>query len=161
MKIAFRTTRLALALATIARMHKNRSMQLMVPICSAFVTYSTVSGQHVTNMVVAIGSTIILFLCVSVILYCMGLIGSLIAGAFLKKAGSICVHSLSLEESGLLESTEVNQSLHYYHDVGRAYKRFGVWIFPAGLGVFVFRESDVLEGNLSGFIASLNERQKA
>ena len=159
MRLTFYTSRLALALGTAARLHHLRMVRVVVPVAALIMTLLHLPKLHEPDRPTTVVAAILYYVIVALFLSFCGFMGPMIAILLSKKAGSICLHTLTLEEDGLQEETEVNRSLHFYRDVGRAYKRLGVWIIPAGPGCFVFRESEATEGLPAAFAKELQRHR--
>jgi hypothetical protein len=159
MTLTFYTSRLALALGTAARLHHLRMVRVVIPVTALIMTLLHLSKLHETDHFITVVGAILYYVIVALFISFCGLMGPMISILLSKKTGSICLHTLTLEDDGLQEETEVNRSLHFYRDVGRAYKRLGVWIIPAGPGCFVFRESEVTEGLPAMFAEALQRHR--
>jgi len=160
MTLTFYTSRLALALGTAARLPRLRIARVIVLVMALIMTLLHVSKLHETGHSITVGNVILHYVIVALFIAFCGFLAPMISILFRKKAGSICLHTLTLEDDGLQEETEVNRSLHFYRDIGPAYQRLGVWIFPAGPGCFVFRASEVTEGHPAEFADALQKRRQ-
>ena len=124
--ITYRITRWDLFFNNMTLWMRNRILQLMLVLFLGFELWFGLSRYpgHTSALELAFHCLVILVSCVVIMLVTFVFVG-LAMSFLLKQRGVICEHVLEITDEGLVESTEMNRTLHRWSSICRIMNIFG------------------------------------